>query len=323
MLFLACGHKSNEVEVENTGYAQGTTFQIKYLAESGTDYSSEIKGLFLQIDNSMNTYIPNSLISKINQGDVWVQVDTLFLSVLNRSVEVAKETDGEFDPTVGPLVELWGFGLSKKHLVTQAQVDSVKQLIGYPKIEREGRKIRIPKGSKLDFNAIAQGFTVDVIAEFLEEKGTKNYMVEVGGEVRARGKNKAGNTWKIGIDKPTETIDQTDRFQIIIALQDASLATSGNYRKFWVDENTGIKYAHTIDPKTGFPAKNKLLSASVITANTMDADVYATACMVKGLDECYSYLSGKENVDAYLVYTDEDGNWKTRYTEGFNKYIAN
>ena len=317
----SCEQEPQLIQVTNTGYAQGSTFQIKYRVLDGKDYSEEIKGIFEAVDASMSTYQSSSLISMINKGDTLVTVDSLFQPVLKRSLEVSKESNGQFDPTIGPMVELWGFGLSKQHEVDSSRVDSIKAFIGYQNLRQEGRQVSIPKGFKLDFNAIAQGYTVDVIATFLEAKGIENYMVEVGGEVRARGTNTDGEVWKIGIDKPSEELDEADRFQVIIGLKDAALATSGNYRKFWVDEATGMKYAHTINPETGFPARNRLLSVSIIALNAMDADAYATLCMVKGVQKAIEFLNSKTGLEGYLIYTDEDGDWQVYQTKGFEKYV--
>lgn len=148
-------------------------------------------------------------------------------------------------------------------------------------------------------------------------------MIEVGGEVKAKGVNQTGEVWKIGVDKPSEEIDTEGRFQFIIELKDMGLATSGNYRKFWVDEETGARYSHTIDPKTGYPARNSLLSASIISNSTMDADAYATVCMVKGVEECKAFLDTKTELEGYLIWDDGSGNWQTYVTEGFETYIVN
>ncbi len=310
--------------VENSGYAQGSTYHIKYLTSEARNFGDEIDTLFKQIDASMSTYIPSSLISQVNKGDTTVQVDAYFLTVLKRSMEIAKETQGAFDPTVGPLVKLWGFGYDKIRTdVTETMIAKTMGKTGFENITIQEDEVTIPAGFNIDFNAIAQGYTVDVISEYLEEHGIRSYMVEVGGEVRTRGTNQDGNIWKIGVDKPTEQINAQDRFQFILELNNAALATSGNYRKFWVDKETGIKYAHTIDPKTGQPARNKLLSASIVADNAMDADGYATVCMVKGLEACKEFLAAKPGLEGYLVYADEDGSWGEYITQGFREFIVN
>ena len=323
LFLLSCNSAKQPRLVENSGYAQGSTYQIKYLTSENRNYGENIEQIFQEIDESMSTYVSTSLISQVNKGDTLVQVDNMFLTVLNRSVEIAEETGGEFDPTVGPLVRLWGFGFDEiRGDVTDETIEEVKSKVGFSNIVINGEKVSIPEGFNLDFNAIAQGFTVDYIAEYLEKQGITNYMVEVGGELRALGMNDKGGVWRIGVDKPQENIDSEDRFQFILELKDAGLATSGNYRKFWVDEATGIKYAHTIDPYTGRPAKNRLLSASLITSTAMDADAYATVCMVKGLEGCKAFLFSKSGLEGYLVYTNEAGEWETFITEGFQQFIV-
>ncbi len=321
LTLLSCSSKTPQL-VENTGNAQGSTYQIKYITTENVDYTNEFEQIFEDIDNSMSTWVPTSLISKVNETGDWVEVDDYFLEVLKRSLEIAEESNGDFDPTVGPLVQLWGFWFDEiRGQVSDEQVNNTLNLIGYNKVELDGNRVRIPENSTIDFNAIAQGYTVDVLAEFLEEKGISSYMVEVGGEIRTRGENLKNETWVIGVDKPQENIDISDRFQFILKLENASLATSGNYRKFWVDEETGLKYSHTINPKTGYPAKNNLLSASIIAPTAMDADAYATLCMVIGLEECKSFLASKSELEGYLIYADESGNWQEYITEGFQNFI--
>ena len=321
LTLLSCSSKTPQL-VENTGNAQGSTYQIKYITTENVDYSNDFEQIFEDIDNSMSTWVPTSLISQVNEKGDWVEVDDYFLEVLKRSLEIAEESNGDFDPTVGPLVQLWGFWFDEiRGQVTDEQVKNTLNLIGYNKVELDGNRVRIPENSTIDFNAIAQGYTVDVLAEFLEEKGISSYMVEVGGEIRTRGENLKNETWVIGVDKPQENIDVVDRFQFILKLENAALATSGNYRKFWVDEETGLKYSHTINPKTGYPAKNNLLSASIIAPTAMDADAYATLCMVIGLEECKNFLESKIELEGYLIYADEGGNWKEYITEGFQSFI--
>lgn len=322
LALVCCGNEPQISENEATGYAQGSTYQIKYITAESQDWTASFDSIFKVIDQSMSTYKDESLITLINSGDTLVKVDDLFMEVLKRSSEISEESDGLFDVTVGPLVELWGFGKTKNIDIDSSKVDSAKSLIGYKEIAVQNNSVRVPKGFKVDFNSIAQGYTVDVVAQFLEDKGVSQYMVEVGGEVRAKGKNSKGSFWKIGVDKPVGEIDTEDRFQMIVELRDKSLATSGNYRKYWVDSETGIKYAHTIDPKTGFPARNQLLSVSIIADECIDADAYATTCMVMGLKNAQSFIERKEGVEAYYISTDENGDWKVNYTKGFEGFIV-
>jgi thiamine biosynthesis lipoprotein len=292
------------------------------MTTKNVDFNSDFEKIFEDIDNSMSTWVPTSLISQVNETGEWIEVDNYFKEVLNRSLEIAKESEGDFDPTVGPLVQLWGFWFDEiRGQISDDQVTNALALVGFDKVEIDDQSVRIPANSTIDFNAIAQGYTVDVIARFLEKNGIERYMVEVGGEVRTLGLNDKNAIWVIGVDKPQENIDVEDRFQFILKLEDAALATSGNYRKFWVDEETGLKYSHTIDPKTGYPAKNNLLSASIIAPTGMDADAYATLCMVQGLEECKLFLDSKPELEGYLIYADLGGNWQEYITEGFHSFI--
>lgn len=321
---ISCSQIQESKYIENSGRAQGSTYQIKYESPEGKDFGDDIEAIFKRIDLSMSTYVPTSLISTVNKGDTLVQVDTLFMEVLNRSLEIAEETNGDFDPTIGPLVSLWGFGFEElRQDVSPQMVEQTLEKTGYQHIQVKEDSVKVPEGFQIDFNAIAQGYTVDYIAEYLESYEAVNYMVEVGGEVRARGVNQTDEIWRIGVDKPSEEIDAEGRFQFILELKDKALATSGNYRKFWVDEETGARYSHTIDPQTGYPAKNSLLSASIISDSAMDADAYATVCMVKGLEECREFLNAKDELEGYLIYDDGSGNWETYVTEGFEEFVVN
>lgn len=319
----ACSSTNEPSFIENTGQAQGSTYQIKYQSPKGLDFKDDIISILKEIDLSMSTYIPNSLITHINKGDTTVKVDPMFKEVLIRSLEIAEETNGDFDPTIGPLVRFWGFGFDEvKSDINPETINLIKQSTGFQSVTWNNNFVSIPKGFNIDFNAIAQGYTVDYIARFLESNNITNYMVEVGGEVRASGVNEKKQAWKIGVDKPQEQIDINGRFQFILSLENKALATSGNYRKFWVDKETGTRYSHTINPKTGYPAKNRLLSVSILANNAMDADAYATTCMVKGIEGCKNLLNNRKDLEGYLVFDDGNNVWGTYTTEGFQKYIV-
>ncbi len=320
-LWVSCTRPPEALENQAAGSAQGSTYNIKYITDEPLELQASFDSIFRAVDESMSTYMNSSLISVVNRGDTSVPVDPMFKAVLTRSIEIADETGGLFDPTVGPLVELWGFGKNVHLQIDSSRIDSTREMIGYERIVINGPEVEIPLGFRIDFNAIAQGYTVDLLAEYLEKRGIGRYMVEVGGEVRAHGLNIRNEPWKIGVDKPSEEIDENDRFQIIIGLKDKAMATSGNYRKFWVDQETGIKYAHTIDPLTGFPARNKLLSVTLLADNCMDADAYATACMVMGTERALRFIEGKDGIEGYLIYSDEAGDWQVAQSSGFASYI--
>lgn len=320
-VLISCTSGTELTNVEIRGEAQGSTYQIRYLSAQETDLRLSIDSIFEVLDQSMSTYKANSLISKLNQNGQ-IAIDHHFSTVLQRAEEIAIETKGMFDPTVGPLVEFWGFGSRIHASIDSAGVDSVRDYIGYSKVMLDGDFVRIPTGFRLDFNAIAQGYTVDVLGDFLEGKGINRFMVEVGGEVNTRGLNGMDQPWRIGVDKPNEEIDHKDRFQMILGLSNLGLATSGNYRKFWIDDETGIKYAHTIDPLTGYPAGNKLLSVTIIAKSTMDADAYATVCMVMGREDALNFIESKGEIEGYFISSDVNGNWQVDQTSGFANYLV-
>lgn len=320
-LIVSCSPKETTT-VENHGYTQGTTYQVKYLTNKKVDYGADITRILEDIDFSMSTYRDDSYITKVNRSDEWITVDEMFVDVLKRALEIAEETGGDFDPTVGPLMKSWGFTNARiEKQPSEQQIKEILNKVSYKKVKIDGQKVKLPKGFELDFNSIAPGYTSDKIAGFLEDKGIENYMVEIGGEVKAKGTNEKGDIWKIGVDKPTEELEDGNRFQFVLELKDAGMATSGNYRKFWVDEKTGMRYAHTLDPHLGVPARNSLLSATIIADTAMDADAYATVCMVKGLKSCKEFLESKQDLEGYLVYAENDKDWGVYFTNGFKKYL--
>ncbi|MBK9933567.1 MAG: FAD:protein FMN transferase [Cytophagaceae bacterium] len=298
-----------------SGQAQGTSFAITYEAIDDADYSAEVDSLFRFIDKSMSLWDSTSLISKINRNDFSEPIDSHFKNVLEASLRVEKETEGYFNVTVGPLVKAWGF-VTKKNMPapSDAQVDSLKALIGKVGIDSNGKFFKDKPNLQIDFNAIAQGYTVDVIARFLESKGIKNYLVEIGGEVYGKGKNREGKFWKVGIEKPEE-----DRQGIasVVNLKNRALATSGSYRKFFIKD--GKKFSHAVDPHTGYPVQHNLLSISVLADNCTDADAYATALLVMGLEKAQKFAEAK-GIDFFAIY-DQNGKNKYYSTSGFKKVI--
>lgn len=320
-LFFICGcnnSKENLIKIE--GEAQGTTWHISYLSADNINYKTAMDSLLKKIDSSMSTYIPVSLISRLNNNDSNVVVDKYFVEVLNKSKEVSEKTSGLFDVTVGPLVNAWGFGFSKKEKVDGAMIDSLRRFVGYKMLRLEGNKVVKEKPQiKLDFNAIAQGYSVDVLADYLESKGINNYLVEIGGELIAKGK-KDDKDWKVGIDQPDENATER-KLEAIIALNNRALATSGNYRKFY--EEGGQKFSHIIDPRTGYPAKQNLLSATVLADDGITADAYATAFMIMGLEMSKQFLVENKDLklEVFFIY-DENGKWKTYASKSLKKQVT-
>ncbi len=303
------------------GFTQGTNYMVKYSSPDTIDYKDEIEHLLAEIDTSMSTYNEHSIISKVNNNEE-VEPDKYFKDVFNTAMKISRETQGAFDITVGPLVSAWGFGQEEVRDIDSAIVDSIRKFVGYEKVTLEGGSIhKKDKRLRLDMNAIAQGYTTDVIANFLDEKGIKNYLVEVGGEVKTKGISPSDRQWRIGIDKPVDSNNVAGRnLQAIVKLDNRALATSGNYRKFYIKD--GVKYAHTINPKTGYPVTHQLLSASVFAPDCITADAYATAFMVMGRKESKKLVNKIEDIDAYFIYSDEEGNFSVDYSENLKESIT-
>lgn len=318
-ILAACGSKDNLQLVSQTGFAQGTTYSIRYLSPEGKDYQDSIRSILNRVDYVLSTYKKGSLINAFNANDSSFKTHPYFNEVLRTSLKIASETQGKFDPTLAPLIKAWGFGAGEKLNLNQSQVDSLLKMVGYHKLafDKQGNPIKKNPNVQVNFNAIAQGYTVDLVSNCLEELGIQNYMIEIGGEIKCKGKNPDHKVWRIGIDKPQEVLDK-NRFQTIIELKDASLATSGNYRKFQVDSLTGIRYAHTIDPVSGYPVRHKLLSVSVITESCMEADAYATAMMVMGPKKAKEFLNAHPEINALLIM-DDNGGYEVFKTPGFEK----
>jgi len=305
VLITSC-QKENEYQFLQ-GNALGTTFSLKYDAIQNTNYSTSIDSLFHVVNQSLSTYHPSSLISQINNGDTLVKVDAHFINVFKKAKRIYTETDGAFDPTIGSLVNAWGFG-PKKPLqnLDSARVNELMTLVGFTKVSLKNEIIS-KKNPKIfiDFNAIAKGYAVDVIGRFLESKNITNYMVEIGGEVRVKGVNQEGNLWRIGIEKPLT--DGTRDLETSVSLENQAMATSGNYRKFKID-SLGNKYVHTINPKTGFTIQNDILSTSVISKkDCADVDAYATAFMVMGFKKTKTFLEIHPELEVFLIYVDDMG----------------
>ncbi len=312
-LTLSCKNTTkSESKFQLEGQALGTMFHITYMDSEQRHFEKQIDSLIHIVNRSLSTYIPFSDISKINSGDTTIIVDEMFIEVFEKSKRIYQETDGYFDPTIGVLVNAWGFGPGEKiDELDSAKIKSLLELVGLDKIKIiDKRVVKKQNEMYLDFNAIAKGYAVDILGRFFEKKQINNYLVEIGGEVRTRGVNPKNKPWKIAIEKPN--FDGTRSFQTFINLEDESIATSGNYRKFKIDIKTGEKYAHTLDPKTGFPSKSNLLSASVIAnLDCADVDGYATALMSLGFEESKLFLKDHPELKAFLIFSDGNGEIKT------------
>jgi thiamine biosynthesis lipoprotein len=304
-----------------SGEAQGTYYSIIYFDDEKRDFQHEIDSILRGFDQSVSLWVPNSIISKVNRNDTSVVLDNYFIENFSLAKEIAEETDGAFDLTVGSLVRAWGFGFDAEKKVDEGIIDSILQFTGYKKVAlQNGKVIRSDVRTTFDFNAVAQGYSVDQLGMYLENMGIDNYLVDIGGEVRGRGKKPDGSSWKVGIEKPAFEADDSRDLKAVIALDDKSIATSGNYRKFY--EENGLKYSHTIDPTTGYPVRHSLLSVSVLAENTAIADGYATAFMVMGLEKAKAHLNLNPELQAFFIYSAPDGSYKTYQTDGFNEVIT-
>ena len=307
---------------ELNGLTQGTTYHIVVEKVPGLDIMAlrqEIELLFTEIDNSLSIYNDSSVISAINENRSNL-TDTLFREVFRASLQIYSESGGLFDITIGPLVKAWGFGPDAIKRFDESMLDSLLALVGMDKVGLEGdRIVKADPDMFLDVNAIAQGYTVDVVADLIVRSGITQCLVEVGGEVRTVG-DKHGMGWKVGIDTPADGnyVPGAD-IQARIRLDNLALATSGNYRKFFVED--GIKYSHTIDPRTGYPVRHTLLSATLIAPTGAEADAWATACMVGGKDEAIAFIEKYDFLEGYLIYSDEDGIMKSWISEGLREMI--
>ena len=293
--------------------------------DSKEEIQADIDSLLKKINLSLSTYIPTSTISRVNGQDTLIEVDRFFTNVFFSAQEVSENTSGAFDATVMPLVNAWGFGPADTILKDGQIIDSLRSLVGYRKVELENidGKYYIRKQDtriKIDFSAIAKGFGVDEVCWYFNGKGFENYMVDIGGELRAMGGGRNGDGWTIGLDKPyDDPLARNQELQAIFNLNNQAVATSGNYRNFYY--RNGKKVSHEIDPLTGYPAGNNLLSVAVIAEDCMTADAYATAFMVMGKEKSLAYLEKDTRLGAYLIFADEEGEMLTHVTKNLKGLI--
>lgn len=321
LLLVITSCKQEKVYYEESGSVFHTIYSIKY--ESSKPLSKEIEAEFEKFNLSLNPFNPNSIITKVNNNEQ-VELDEWFTEVFTKAQEVSTISEGAFDITCAPLVNLWGFGFANMDSVSQQAIDSLKEFTGYQKIRLEGGKI-IKDDSRVILNtsAIAKGFSCDVIARLMEKEGIENYMIDIGGEVTLKGVNPKGNCWRIGINKPED--DKTGMVnevtEVVQLCKKGGIATSGNYRNFYVKD--GKKFGHTIDPITGYPTEKSILSATVVANDCMTADAYATVFMVVGIERAAEIAKKVPEIEYYLIYADEDGSNQIVYSEGMLNYLPN
>ena len=304
---------------KDTGFVFGTVYNITY--QSNKNLKKDIEAELEKVDFSLSTFNKQSTISKINRNEN-AEADNMFTYIFNLAQDISAETDGAFDITVAPLVNLWGFGFKNDRQPTTHAIDSLKQLVGYKKVKISNGKVKKDDPRiMLDCSAIAKGYACDVVASFLRKAGIENFMVEIGGEIVTRGVNAQRLPWKIGVTKPIDdTLSTNQELQTILNVTNKAMATSGNYRNFYYKD--GKKYAHTIDPKTGRPVQHNILSATVLTDNCATADAYATAFMVAGLEKAKDILDRHPELMAYLIYSDEKGRNAVWYSPSLKDKIA-
>lgn len=290
-------------------------YSVKYIDADRRDFKNDIDSLLLAFNQSLSTYIPDSEVSRFNRNNALTFESPYFFSVLTASRDMHRLTNGAFDPTVGPLINQWGFGEKKTLIPSQIQVDSLLTLVGFEKISFDAKGLQKSDARvRLNFSAIAKGYAVDLVIIFLMRKGISNAMVEIGGEVRCIGVNQENSPWSIGIDDPVAVSQGARSLKAAVLLQNRSLATSGNYRNFYI--KNGKKYAHTISPFSGYPITHNLLSASVFANECMTADALATGMMVLGLEKSINIAEHNDDIDVFLVYNDEHGNVKSYASDG-------
>jgi len=319
-LIVGCKQPQQREYQNIIGFTQGTSYKIIYHDQSNRDFSGEVNLLLEKIDSSMSLYRNSSIINRFNESSTGIMVDSLFAHVAELSIRYSHETDGAFDFTVGPLVKAWGFHAKRGEMPDSLQLVEMIKHTGAGMVIINGLQLsKVLPDVQIDVNAIAQGYTVDVIAQLFDKKGIADYLVEVGGEVRTKGKSPRGDKWLVGIDRPDDHALSGENLQVIVALSGMSLVTSGNYRRFFVKD--GVKYSHTINPKSGYPVNHTLLSATVIDSTAARADALATAFMVMGLELTKEWLEKNSGVEAYLIYSGTDGEYNVWMSKGMEKYI--
>lgn len=332
ILYSSCFYTSSETERQGIrGQTMGTTYSIIYIGNENKKIQKEVEDVLFMINDGLSTWIDSSVINQFNQSESGISIDTTvdknryFYENYILANVVHSITEGSYDPTVRPLVEYFGFGSGKPLISTpdSSYVNAIQANIGfeYTSVKPSGKNLFIGKSKptlELDFSGIAKGYAVDVLSELLIKKGIKNHLVEIGGEVRASGKTELDENWKIGINLPDETAS-LDAFIITVGISDKSLATSGNYRNYYQNENA--KFWHTFDPQTGYPVKNNLLSVTIMTENCAYADALATGLLVSGLEKSKKILELNTDIDACLIYSDEKDEIKYWYSKNFKKNI--
>lgn len=315
------GHskQQNNAPYQNDeGFIFGTIYEITY--QSDDNLSTEILNTLNKVNSSLSPFEESSIISHINRNET-TATDSMFNHVFRLAMSISEQTEGAFDITVAPLVNAWGFGFKTGNGVEPETIDSLRSFIGYEKVTLQGNEVtKDDPRTMLDCSAIAKGYGCDAVAELLDSKGIDNYMINIGGEIVVKGQNPKNDYWRIGVNKPVDdSLSQNNEILTVLRLSNTSMATSGNYRNFYYKD--GKKYAHTIDPRSGYPVQHSLLSATVIADKCATADAYATSFMVMGLDKAKKFCSAHPEIKAYFIYTDNKGEFRTHFTPNLEKAI--
>ena len=317
LAMASCDNQPKKIILQ--GLEQGSYYAITYYDEQGRNFQREVDSIFRAVDRSVNLWVDSSVICKVNRNE-HVTLDSIFVDNFRIAQEAARLSGGYFDPTISPIVAAWGFSAKTGDSITPQLIDSLKQLVDYRKVRIEnGKVVKENPAMQLDFNAIAQGYTSDMIASFLESRGISNYLVDTGGEIMAKGNKPDGKPWIVGIEKPAESWDSEQVVQTRIALCDKGLVTSGSTRKYV--ERNGKRYSHCIDPKTGYPVEHQLLSATVLADNSVWADALASICMVMGMERSLEIINVMDGVEAYYIFVNAEGELETFATEGFEALV--
>lgn len=321
-LFISCNinnKKEDTTYQQESGEIFHTYFHIKY--QYNTSLKEEIMQSLQKFDQSLNPFKESSIIAKVN-NNVPVELDSLFIEVFNKSMDVSRRTNGKFDITASPFINAWGFGFKDMDNVTPEKIDSMKPFVGYNKIRIEnGIVVKDDPRVQINTSAIAKGYSCDIVANLLESYGIENYMVEIGGEITMKGTNEKGDCWRIGIDKPSDdSLAMQRELQLILSVCDKAVATSGNYRNYYVKD--GVKYSHTIDPQTGYPSEQDILGATVIADDCMTADAYATAFMAMGVEKSVEVAKTIPGLHYYFIYTKADGEVTEMFSDEFHQFIV-
>ena len=322
-LLFACSSstnkKSNYTYYEDSGEIFYTYFHIKY--EYNRSVKAEIMEALERFDQSLNPFKETSIIGKVN-NNVPVTLDSMFIKVFEKSMEVSRKTDGKFDITASPFINAWGFGFKDMENVTPEKIDSMKSFVGYNRIRIEnGAVMKDDPRVQINTSAISKGYSCDLVGYVLQDLGIENYMVEIGGEIAMRGTNQKGNCWRIGIDKPTDDATAMNReLQTILSICDKAVATSGNYRNYYMKD--GVKYSHTIDPQTGYPSEQNILGATIIADDCMTADAYATAFMAMGVEKSVEVAETIPGLHYYFIYVKPDGKVSSMFSDEFQQFLV-